>query len=234
MMNQTSYRPVPGEALWYKDAIIYKLNIRGFLDASGDGIGDFLGLIEKLDYLEELGVTALCLLPFYPSPLRYDGYDISGYLNINPIYGTMQDFKTFIEEAHRRRIRVITELVLNHTSDQHPWFHRARLSPSGSRWRDFYLWSDTAERYREARILFKDFEHSNWTWDHQAQAYYWHRFYAHQPDLNYDNPSVVRPFFRWSIFGWGWVSMVSGLMRCRICTNARTRTARTCAKRTGL
>ena len=184
------------DSLWYKDAIIYELHIRAFSDSQGDGVGDFLGLTEKLDYLEDLGVTALWLLPFYPSPLKDDGYDISDYTSIQPVYGTMHDFRTFIDEAHRRGLRVIIELVLNHTSDQHPWFQRARRAAPGSRWRDFYVWSDTPEKYREARIIFKDSEYSNWTWDYVARAYYWHRFYSHQPDLNYDNPAVRRAIFR--------------------------------------
>jgi maltose alpha-D-glucosyltransferase / alpha-amylase len=184
------------DLLWYKDAIVYELHLRAFSDSSGDGVGDFLGLTEKLDYLEDLGVTALWLLPFYPSPLKDDGYDISDYTDIQAVYGGMHDFRGFVDEAHRRGLRVITELVLNHTSDQHPWFQRARRATAASRWRDFYVWSDTPERYREARIIFKDSEYSNWTWDHVARAYYWHRFYAHQPDLNYDNPAVRRAMFR--------------------------------------
>jgi maltose alpha-D-glucosyltransferase/alpha-amylase len=149
--------------LWYKDAIIYELHVRAFSDSDADGVGDFLGLIDKLDYLEDLGITAVWLLPFYPSPLRDDGYDISDYFNIQPVYGKMADFQTFVDEAHRHGIRVITELVVNHTSDQHPWFQRARRSPAGSRYRDFYVWSDNAEKYRDARIIFKDYETSNWT-----------------------------------------------------------------------
>lgn len=188
---------IPSEVhSWYKDAIIYELHVRAFYDSDGDGIGDFRGLTERLDYLRDLGITALWLLPFYPSPLKDDGYDISSYTSIHPSYGTMQDFTAFLREAHRRGLRVITELVLNHTSDQHNWFRRARLSPPGSRWRDFYVWSDTPEKFREARIIFKDFEISNWTWDHAAKAYYWHRFYSHQPDLNYDNPAVRRAMFQ--------------------------------------
>jgi maltose alpha-D-glucosyltransferase/alpha-amylase len=181
---------------WYKDAIIYELHIRAFADNDADGIGDFLGLIDKLDYLEDLGVTAVWLLPFYPSPLKDDGYDISDYYNILPIYGTMSHFKTFVDEAHRHGIRVITELVLNHTSDQHPWFQRARKSPVGSRYRDFYVWSDNPEKYKEARIIFKDYETSNWTWDPLVKQYYWHRFYHHQPDLNYDNPALRKAILR--------------------------------------
>jgi maltose alpha-D-glucosyltransferase/alpha-amylase len=178
------------DPLWYKDAIIYEVHVRGFCDSDADGIGDFRGLVDKLDYLQDLGVTALWLLPFYPSPLKDDGYDIADYININSIYGCLPDFKLLLREAHRRGLRVITELVVNHTSDQHPWFQRARRAPAGSPWRDFYVWSDTADKYKEARIIFSDFEPSNWTWDPVAKAYYWHRFYAHQPDLNYDNPAV--------------------------------------------
>ncbi|MBI2089362.1 MAG: maltose alpha-D-glucosyltransferase, partial [Deltaproteobacteria bacterium] len=176
--------------LWYKDAVIYEIHVRAFSDGNGDGIGDFVGLTEKLDHLQDLGVTALWLLPFYPSPLRDDGYDISDYAGIHPDYGTLQDFKLFLKEAHRRGLRVITELVINHTSDQHPWFRRAREARPAARERDFYVWSDTPEKYQEARIIFKDFEPSNWTWDSAAKAYYWHRFYSHQPDLNFDNPEV--------------------------------------------
>jgi maltose alpha-D-glucosyltransferase/alpha-amylase len=177
-------------SLWYKDAIIYQLHVKTFFDANNDGIGDFKGLRYKLDYLQDLGITALWLLPFYPSPLRDDGYDISDYRNINPSYGSMADFKTFIREAHRRDIRVITELVINHTSDQHPWFQRARRAKPGSKLRDFYVWSDTDQKFPETRIIFVDTEKSNWAWDPVAQAYYWHRFYVHQPDLNFDNPRV--------------------------------------------
>jgi maltose alpha-D-glucosyltransferase/alpha-amylase len=178
------------DALWYKDAIIYELHPRAFHDSNADGIGDFRGLTEKLDYLQDLGITALWLLPFYPSPLRDDGYDIADYTDVHPAYGTLRDVETLLREAHRRGLRVITELVLNHTSDQHPWFQRARRAPPDSRWRRFYVWSDTPARYSDARIIFKDFEASNWTWDPVAKAYYWHRFYSHQPDLNYDNPAV--------------------------------------------
>jgi maltose alpha-D-glucosyltransferase/alpha-amylase len=179
-----------GDPLWYKDAIIYQLHVKAFHDSDGDGIGDFEGLTEKLDYLQDLGVTALWLLPFYPSPLKDDGYDIADYADVHPAYGTLRDFRTFLREAHRRELRVITELVVNHTSDQHPWFQRARRARPGSRARNFYVWSDTADKYREARVIFKDFEHSNWTWDSVAGAYYWHRFYSHQPDLNFDNSAV--------------------------------------------
>ena len=180
------------DPLWYKDAVIYQLHVKAFFDANDDGIGDFQGLYRKLDYLQDLGVTALWLLPFYPSPLRDDGYDIADYKNINPSYGRMADFRTFVREAHRRNMRVITELVINHTSDQHPWFQRARQSKPCSPWRDFYVWSDTDQKFLGTRIIFVDSEKSNWAWDPVAQAYYWHRFYAHQPDLNFDNPRVFR------------------------------------------
>lgn len=177
---------------WYKDAIIYEVHVRAFHDSDGDGIGDFRGLTEKLEYLQELGVTAIWILPFFPSPLKDDGYDTSDYRDIHPHYGTMRDFRAFLRAAHARGLRVITELVLNHTSDQHPWFQRARHAKPGSSARDFYVWSNTHKLYEEARIIFQDFENSNWTWDDAAGAYYWHRFYSHQPDLNYDNPQVRR------------------------------------------
>ncbi|WP_375444923.1 maltose alpha-D-glucosyltransferase [uncultured Fibrella sp.] len=181
---------------WYKDAIIYELHIKAFRDGNGDGIGDFQGLLEKLDYLQELGVTAIWLLPFYPSPLRDDGYDIADYYSINPSYGTISEFKTLLQEAHQRNLNVITELVINHTSDQHPWFQRARKAPKGSPERDYYVWTDNPDQYRDVRIIFQDFETSNWTWDHEAQQYYWHRFFHHQPDLNYDSPLVQAEIFR--------------------------------------
>ncbi|MDQ3831451.1 MAG: maltose alpha-D-glucosyltransferase, partial [Candidatus Tectomicrobia bacterium] len=180
------------DPLWFKDAIIYELHPRAFFDSNGDGVGDFRGLAQKLDYLQDLGVTALWLLPFYPSPLKDDGYDIADYTGVHPSYGNLHDFREFLREAHRRGLRVITELIVNHTSDQHPWFQRARRAKPDSRWRNFYVWNDTPEKYKEARIIFKDFEPSNWSWDPVAKAYYWHRFYAHQPDLNYDNPEVRR------------------------------------------
>ena len=176
---------------WYKDAIIYEAHVRAFCDSNDDGIGDFPGLTAKLDYLQGLGVNALWLLPFYPSPLRDDGYDISDYENIHPSYGTIQDFERFMAEAHKRGIRVITELVINHTSDQHPWFQAARRAPAGSPERDFYVWSETNQKYQGARIIFTDTETSNWSWDAAANAYYWHRFFHHQPDLNFDNPRVL-------------------------------------------
>jgi maltose alpha-D-glucosyltransferase/alpha-amylase len=184
------------DPLWYKDAVIYQVHVRAFYDSNGDGIGDFRGLTAKLDYLAELGVTAVWLMPFYPSPGRDDGYDIADYVGVNPDYGTLADVRRFVREAHRRGIRVIGELVCNHTSDQHPWFQRARRAPKGSAARNFYVWSDTPDRYREARIIFRDFESSNWSWDPVAGQYYWHRFYHHQPDLNYDNPRVREAIFR--------------------------------------
>ncbi len=183
-----------GEA-WYQDAVIYELHVRSFQDSDGDGVGDFRGLIAKLDYLKSLGVTALWLLPFYPSPLRDDGYDISDYRRVHSAYGSLRDFRTFLREAHRRGLRVITELVLAHTSDEHPWFQRARQSRPGSVHRDFYLWSDTPDRFSGVRVIFSDFESSNWTFDPVAQAYFWHRFYSHQPSLNYDNPAVEQAMF---------------------------------------
>ena len=184
------------DPLWYKDALIYELHVRAFMDSDADGSGDFRGLIEKLPYLQDLGINALWLLPYYPSPMRDDGYDIADYNNVNPMFGTLGDVSQLIREAHRRGIRVINELVCNHTSDQHPWFQRARRAKPGTALRDFYVWSETNQRYQDARIIFKDFETSNWTWDHVANAYYWHRFYSHQPDLNFDNPKVHEAMFK--------------------------------------
>ncbi len=180
------------DTLWYKDAIIYQLHIKSFYDANGDGIGDFEGLFEKLDHIAALGVTAIWLLPFFPSPRRDDGYDIADYGSVSPDYGTIDDFRKFVAAAHDRNIRVIMELVINHTSDQHPWFQRARLAPADSPERNFYVWSDTDQKFPETRIIFIDTEKSNWTWDQTAGAYYWHRFYSHQPDLNFDNPLVMK------------------------------------------
>src|SRR5246127_2637461 len=179
------------DELWYKDAIIYQLHVKAFADSNNDGIGDFVGLTEKLDYLQQLGVTTLWLLPFYPSPRRDDGYDISDYGSVNPDFGTMKDFKRFIQEAKKRGLRVITELVVNHTSDQHDWFKRARRSDPKSSARNWYVWSDTDQKYLGTRIIFTDTEKSNWTWDPEAGQFYWHRFFSHQPDLNFDNPRVV-------------------------------------------
>src|SRR3954469_1493189 len=184
------------DPLWYKDAIIYELHVKAFADSNGDGVGDFPGLIEKLDYLQELGVTCLWLLPFYPAPLRDGRYDIADYHGVHESYGTSKQFRQFVRDAHLRGRRVVTELVINHTSDQHPWFQAARLAPPGSSKRDFYVWSDNPEKYSEARIIFTDTEMSNWTWDPVAKAYYWHRFFHHQPDLNYDNPLVLRAVFK--------------------------------------
>ena len=184
------------DPLWFKDAVIYEVPVRAFADSNGDGIGDFPGLTQKLDYLQGLGVTALWILPFFPSPLRDDGYDIADYMSVNPIYGNIDDFKAFLNAAHERGIRVIIELVVNHTSDQHPWFQRARRSPKGSTERDFYIWSDTPDQYSDVRIIFQDFETSNWAWDPVAKAYYWHRFYSHQPDLNYENPELQQAVFK--------------------------------------
>lgn len=184
------------DPLWYKDAVIYQVHVKSFFDSNDDGIGDFNGLIQKLDYIVSLGVNTLWLLPFYPSPRRDDGYDIAEYCNVSPDYGTLEDARHFVEEAHRRGLRVITELVINHTSDQHEWFQRARRAPPGSPEREFYVWSDTDEKYPETRIIFTDTETSNWTWDPVANAYFWHRFFSHQPDLNFDNPQVLDELLR--------------------------------------
>jgi len=186
---------LPDDPLWYKDAIIYQIHVRAFNDSTGDGIGDFVGLTRKLDYVASLGVTAIWLLPFYPSPLRDDGYDIADYTNIHPDYGMRRDFRMFVREAHRRGMRVITELVINHTSDQHPWFIESRSSTDNPR-RDWYVWAESDEQYQDARIIFTDTEASNWAWDNHTQSYYWHRFFSHQPDLNFDNPQVVKAVVR--------------------------------------
>ncbi len=185
-----------GDRFWYKDAVIYQLHIKAFFDSNDDGIGDFAGLTEKLDYVKDLGVNTIWLLPFYPSPLRDDGYDVADYRNVHPSYGTRADFQGFVREAHRRDLRVITELIVNHTSDEHPWFQAARRAPKGSSKRDFYVWSDDPEKYSGTRIIFTDTEKSNWAWDDVAKAYYWHRFFSHQPDLNFDNPQVRKAIFR--------------------------------------
>jgi maltose alpha-D-glucosyltransferase/alpha-amylase len=192
-------RPKTGglqDPLWYKQAIIYELPVKSFYDANDDGIGDFPGLIHKLDYLESLGVTCLWLLPLFSSPLRDDGYDIADYCQVHPSYGALDDFKRFLAAAHERRLHVVIEFVLNHTSEEHPWFQRARTAPRGSIERDYYVWSDTDEKYRDARVIFLDSERSNWTWDPMANAYYWHRFFHHQPDLNFDNPAVLQELLR--------------------------------------
>ncbi|MFC0875696.1 maltose alpha-D-glucosyltransferase [Saccharicrinis sp. FJH2] len=198
MKNQTREA-----ASWYKDAVIYQCHVRSFMDSNGDGIGDFNGLIQRLDYLKSLGINAIWLLPFYKSPLKDGGYDISDFTSIHEDYGTMADFKRFIREAHKRNIRVITELVLNHTSSSHKWFERSRRAKPGSIYRDFYVWNDTNDKYPEARIIFQDFELSNWSWDPVAKAYYWHRFYSHQPDLNFDNPSVHKAILKVLDFWFG-------------------------------
>ncbi|WP_226951196.1 maltose alpha-D-glucosyltransferase [Rhizobium terrae] len=188
---QNHSQPFSDDLLWYKDAVIYQLHIKSFYDANGDGIGDFQGLQEKLDHIASLGANTIWLLPFFPSPRRDDGYDIADYTNVSPDYGTIEEFKAFVDAAHQRGLRVVIELVINHTSDQHPWFQRARHAPPGSPERDFYVWSDTDQKFPETRIIFLDTEKSNWTWDPIAGAYYWHRFYSHQPDLNFDNPLVL-------------------------------------------
>jgi maltose alpha-D-glucosyltransferase/alpha-amylase len=201
--------PVSTDPNWYKDAIIYELHVRSFFDANDDGIGDFRGLIQKLDYIQDLGVNTIWLLPFYPSPLRDDGYDIANYRDIHPSYGTLRDFRQLLREAHARGLRVFTELVVNHTSDQHPWFQAARQAPRGSARRDYYVWSDTGQQYAGTRIIFTDTESSNWTWDPIAKQYFWHRFFGHQPDLNYDNPRVLKAILEVMHF---WLDMgVDGL-----------------------
>jgi maltose alpha-D-glucosyltransferase/alpha-amylase len=201
--------PVSTDPSWYKDAIIYELHVRSFFDSNDDGIGDFRGLIQKLDYIQDLGVNTIWLLPFYPSPLKDDGYDIANYRDINPSYGTLKDFKVLLREAHARGLRVFTELVVNHTSDQHPWFQAARQAPRGSAKRDYYVWSDTGQEYAGTRIIFTDTEKSNWTWDPVAKQYFWHRFFSHQPDLNYDNPRVLKAVIETMHF---WLEMgVDGL-----------------------
>jgi maltose alpha-D-glucosyltransferase / alpha-amylase len=192
------------DTLWYQDAVIYQLHIKAFFDSNGDGIGDFRGLTSKLDYVRDLGVNTIWVLPFYPSPLKDDGYDVADYHNVHPQYGTRQDFRQLVREAHRRGLRVITELVVNHTSDQHAWFQAARRAPAGSAKRDYYVWSDNDQKYPETRIIFTDTETSNWTWDPVAKAYYWHRFFSHQPDLNFDNPNVLKAVLRTMRF---WLDM---------------------------
>jgi maltose alpha-D-glucosyltransferase/alpha-amylase len=195
---------LPGQdGLWYKDAVIYQVHVRAFYDSSGDGNGDFRGLAQKLDYLQDLGINTIWLMPFFPSPLRDDGYDISDYRSVNPTYGSLDDFKAFLAAAHQRNIRVIIEMVLNHTSDQHPWFQESRSSRDNPR-RDWYVWSDTDSKYKGTRIIFLDTELSNWAWDPVSKQYYWHRFFSHQPDLNYDNPQVREEM--WSVMKF-WLEM---------------------------
>ncbi|HEX4537726.1 MAG TPA: maltose alpha-D-glucosyltransferase [Candidatus Acidoferrum sp.] len=189
--------------LWYKDAVIYQLHVRTFCDSNGDGIGDFVGMTQRLDYLQELGTNTIWLLPFYPSPLRDDGYDIADYTTVHPSYGTLDDFKAFLTAAHNRGLRVLIEMVMNHTSDQHPWFQEARSSRDNPK-RDWYVWSDTDAKYKGVRIIFIDTELSNWTWDPVSKSYYWHRFFSHQPDLNFDNPDVFEAM--WEIMRF-WLDM---------------------------
>jgi maltose alpha-D-glucosyltransferase / alpha-amylase len=195
--------PLKPEALWYKHAIIYQVHVRTFCDSNGDGIGDFQGLDQKLDYLEELGINTIWLMPFFPSPLRDDGYDISDYNSVHSSYGSLEDFRKFLETAHQRGIRVLIEMVLNHTSDQHPWFQQSRSSRDNPR-RNWYVWSDTDTRYQGTRIIFLDTENSNWAWDPVSKSYYWHRFFSHQPDLNYDNPAVREEM--WNVMKF-WLAM---------------------------
>ncbi|HZA52059.1 MAG TPA: alpha-amylase family glycosyl hydrolase, partial [Myxococcaceae bacterium] len=183
------------DPLWYKDAVFYELHVKAFADSTGDGIGDFPGLTSKLDYLVDLGVDCIWLLPMYPSPFRDDGYDISDYCSIHPAYGTLEQFREFLAAAHTRGLRVLTELVLNHTSDQHPWFQAARSSRDNP-YRNWYVWSETDQRYQGVRIIFTDTERSNWAWDESSRSWYWHRFFSHQPDLNYDEPRVREEIWR--------------------------------------
>jgi maltose alpha-D-glucosyltransferase / alpha-amylase len=206
----TPYTLSPALSDWYRDAIIYELHVKAFYDSNADGIGDFSGLTQKLDYIQDLGVNTIWLLPTYPSPLRDDGYDIADYYGINPDYGDMDDFERFLAEAHQRGLRVITELVMNHTSDQHPWFQEARKSPDNP-YRDYYVWRDTDQQYPGARIIFLDTERSNWTWDAVAQQYFWHRFFSHQPDLNFDNPRVQDEMLRVVAF---WLDKGVDGLRC--------------------
>ena len=207
--RKSAPEPLGSDPLWYKDAVIYQLHVKAFADSSGDGIGDFIGLTGKLDYIASLGVTAIWVMPFYPSPLRDDGYDIADYTDVHPDYGTRADFRAFVRAAHKRGLRVITELVINHTSDQHPVVRRvARRRPTNPR-EDWYVWSPDDKKFADARIIFTDTETSNWAWDPTRQAYYWHRFFSHQPDLNYDNPAVLRAVVRVMRF---WLEMgVDGL-----------------------
>ncbi|MDH4192011.1 MAG: maltose alpha-D-glucosyltransferase, partial [Betaproteobacteria bacterium] len=203
-LPQTLDARIADDSHWYKDAVVYQLHVKAFFDSNDDGLGDFKGLTSKLDYVKDLGVNTIWLLPFYPSPLRDDGYDVADYHNVHPQYGVRNDFKVFVREAHRRGLRVITELVVNHTSDAHPWFQAARRAPAGSPKRAFYVWSDSDQKYSGTRIIFTDTESSNWTWDPVAKAYYWHRFFSHQPDLNFDNPQVLKAILRTMRF---WLDM---------------------------
>ncbi|RYZ92930.1 MAG: alpha-amylase, partial [Moraxellaceae bacterium] len=192
MINSSQDDSFLNDPTWYKDAVIYQVHVKSYFDSNNDGVGDFVGLISKLDYIADLGVNAIWLLPFYPSPMRDDGYDIAEYRAIHPPYGNMADARRFIAESHKRGMRVITEMVINHTSDQHPWFQKSRTAKKDSKWRNFYVWSDTNQKYENTRIIFSDTESSNWTWDAVAGQYFWHRFYSNQPDLNFDNPDVLK------------------------------------------
>ena len=196
--------PPAQPSLWYKDAVIYQVHVKSFCDSTGDGYGDLRGLISKLDYIQRLGVTAIWVMPFFASPLQDDGYDISDYYAVNPNYGTVDDVRELVEEAHKRGLRIIMEMVINHTSDQHAWFQRAIAAPEGSSERDFYVWSDDKDKYAGVRIIFLDYEESNWTWQPDVEAYYWHRFFSHQPDLNFENPDVVAEIYKVVDF---WASM---------------------------
>ena len=220
------------DPFWYKSGVIYEVHVRSFHDGNGDGCGDFPGLTEKLDYLKDLGVTAVWLLPFYPSPLKDDGYDIADYCDVHPQYGTLRDFQVFLREAHRRGLRVITELVLEPHLGSAPVVSARAAGAARQPVAKFYIWSNTPDRYKEARIIFKDVETSNWTWDHVAGAYYWHRFFSHQPDLNYENPEVHRgddP--EWWISGSTWAWTGCGWTRCPTSTSRTAPTARTCRRR---
>lgn len=230
--NETIIMEKQTDSLWYKDLVIYALQVRSFYDSNGDGIGDFPGLTQKLDYLSDLGVTALWLVPFFDSPMKDDGYDVSDYRSIHPDYGTLDQFKTFLEEAKKRDIKIIIELVMNHTSDQHEWFKRAKKAAPNSNERDFYIWSDTQDKFNDVRILFPDYEASNWGWDFHAKQYYFHRFFSNMPDLNYDNIEVQKEMMRVIDF---WFEMgVDGavLSSAAYYSNAKGRIVKICPKST--
>ena len=232
MLQPPSTGSLPiADPYWYRRAIFYEVLVRGFFDANGDGNGDLRGLTEKLDYLEWLGIDCLWLLPFYQSPLRDGGYDISDFLTVLPDFGTVDDVATLIDEAHRRGIRVIADMVMNHTSDQHPWFLESRQDRTNPK-ADWYVWGDDDQRWSEARVIFVDTEPSNWTWDPQREQYYWHRFFHHQPDLNYDNPEVRRPCSTWCSTGSAWASTGSASTPCPTCSSGTAPTARTCPRPT--
>ena len=225
-MMKKRNQPVIADPLWYKDAVIYQLHVKSFFDSNNDGIGDFPGLLQKLDYIASLGVNAIWLLPFYPSPGRDDGYDIADYRGVHPDYGTLADFRRVVAGAHARGIRIITELVINHTSDQHPWFQRARRAKPGSSARRYYVWADHDDAYADTRVIFLDTEKSNWSWDPLAEAYYWHRFYSHQPDLNFDNPRVLQEVLSVMRFWLDLGSTGSVWTRCRISWSQQREPAR--------